>query len=340
MIAVKGDEHIRRLEDGPEAAEVLLEEAFVGIGLGVVDTDYRDIEVFGVVCAHILEKVSGFDVEHYLSHRQVLYHSPMAEPYKGPSAVLNLYKRKSETPLQTIERYVVAHPKYTGARMTYAGRLDPMAEGVLVVLSGDKNLEREKYTGMDKDYEFEFMLGVETDTFDVLGKIVSSKDAEAVKEGDIRAALGKYVGTFEQTYPAYSSKVVNGTPLFDLARKGLLAGIELPKHMVTASKIELIGMEEVLVNDFQKKILTDISAVKGDFRQEESKGLWNNYIITLHGRRKTHIRIYKARVSCGSGFYVRQLVADVGRALGVGATTVSILRTRVGEYKVEDSARA
>jgi tRNA pseudouridine55 synthase len=335
MVAVEGNEHVRRLENGPEAAEVFLEEALIGIGFGVVNTDHRNIEILRIIGAHVLEEVSGFDVEHYLSHRQVLYHSPMAEPYKGPSAVLNLYKRKSETPLQTIERYVIAHPKYTGARMTYAGRLDPMAEGVLVVLSGDKNLEREKYTGMDKDYEFEFMLGVETDTFDVLGKIVSSKDASVVKEGDIRAGLEKYIGTFEQTYPAYSSKVVNGTPLFDLARKGLLAGIELPKHMVTASHIELIGMEEMPAGDLQKKIAADISAVKGDFRQEESLALWQGYFTAHTG----HIRIYKARVSCGSGFYVRQLVADVGCALGVGATTVSIVRTRVGEYKLEDSVR-
>ena len=87
--------------------------------------------------------------------------------------VLNLYKKKSETPLQTIERYVKAHPEFRRAKMTYAGRLDPMAEGVLVVLSGEKNKEREAYTGLDKDYEFEFVFGIETDNNEVLGKIVS-----------------------------------------------------------------------------------------------------------------------------------------------------------------------
>jgi len=252
--------------------------------------------------------------------------------------VLNLCKRKSETPLQTIERYVSAHPKYDQSKMTYAGRLDPMAEGVLIVLSGEKNKERDAYTGLDKDYEFEFVLGVETDTFDVLGKIVSEKTAKDlvnIDEERVRQALNKYTGSFEQKYPPYSSKVVNGTPLFELARKGKLRNSDIPSHEVSVSNIEFISTRSLPKDKFVEMIYHDISAVSGDFRQKDILKLWNKYFE----KHKENFTIYKVRVTCGSGFYVRQLVSDVGRDLATGALTTSILRTRVGEYKIADSVK-
>ena len=249
-----------------------------------------------------------------------------------PGFVLNLLKRRSETPLQTVERYAAAHPELTGAKMTYAGRLDPMAEGVLVVLGGEKNKEREAYTGLDKDYEFEFVLGVETDTNDLLGRITDRKGgADVVSRGAVEAALKKYVGTFEQPYPAYSSKVVGGVPLFEYARLG--KPVAEQKHVVTVTSLELLSERRVPRAEFFAMVRRDVGAVKGDFRQGPTVEIWNEY----EKEAPESLVVYKARVSCGSGFYVRQLVSDVGRDLGTGAVTVTIKRTRVGEFKIEDS---
>ncbi len=250
--------------------------------------------------------------------------------------VLNLYKRKSETPLQTLERYVSRHLHFKKAKMTYAGRLDPMAEGVLVALTGEKNKERDAYTGLDKDYEFEFLLGVETDTHDILGKVVSAEGAGEVAEPAVALALKKYLGKFMQKYPAYSSKVVDGTPLFDLARKGKLESVAMPEHEVTVERIELVGSRKVSKDDFRKSLIADIEKVTGDFRQAEILEAWDRYFESTPVGEFT---LYKAKVTCGSGFYVRQLVSDVGRDLGTGAITTSILRTRVGTFKIEDSWR-
>lgn len=250
-------------------------------------------------------------------------------------AVLNLYKQLSETPLQTIERYVKSHPEYKDSKMTYAGRLDPMAEGVLVVLSGEKNKERDVYTGLDKDYEFTFILGIDTDTHDVLGKIVSKKEVSCTKE-DVAQALKKYTGKFIQKYPAYSSKVIDGVPLFDIARRGKIDRVVLPEHEVEVKSIELIGMDYVLISDFKEYVRSGIRNVTGDFRQKEILVLWEDFFENFES---TTICVFKAKVSCESGFYVRQLVSDVGRDLKTGAVTVSILRTRVGEYSIKDAIR-
>ena len=254
---------------------------------------------------------------------------------KGLDTVLNLYKRKSETPLQTIERYVAAHPEYKSVKMTYAGRLDPMAEGVLVVLAGEKNKEREAYTRLDKDYEFEFILGVETDTFDALGKIMGAHASASATEQNVAETLSEYKGTFQQTYPAYSSKVVDGKQLFQYAREGKLSTIELPEHEVEVSRIELLGVASVSRDAFKKGIFDPISALKGDFRQDIILEGWEDYLDSSAAPEE--FKVYKARVTCGSGFYVRQLVSDICRDLGTGAVTVSILRTRVGDFKLVDS---
>ncbi len=247
------------------------------------------------------------------------------------SEVFNLFKKKSDTPLQTIERFITMNPKYNGVKMTYAGRLDPMAEGVLIVLAGEKNKERDAYTGLDKDYEFEFILGVETDTYDVLGKIVSHSTIPEIALKDVQKAVKKYVGTFEQAYPAYSSKVVDGVPLFDIARQGKIGEVTLPTHTVTASKIEITGTRTISRDAFKAEIIKSIGFVKGDFRQEETIALWKEY---LEGPAPETLTIYTGKLSCGSGFYVRQLVSDLGRDLGTKAVTTAILRTRVGEFKL------
>lgn len=249
--------------------------------------------------------------------------------------VLNLYKRVSETPLQTIERFVLSHPEYRDSKMTYAGRLDPMAEGVLVVLSGEKNKERDTYTGLDKEYEFEFILGAQTDTHDMLGKVTAGK-VKQIEDKEIEKALKKYVGTFAQKYPAYSSKVVDGVPLFDIARKGKISTVVMPEHNVIVNSIELLDKRKVPLAQFKHDLESKIKAVKGDFRQDEILQLWKTY---FESGAQESVTIYKVKVFCGSGFYVRQLVSDIGNDLGTGAVTVSILRTRVGEYLLKDSVK-
>ncbi len=253
--------------------------------------------------------------------------------------VLNLYKRKSETPLQTAERFTASHPEYAGVKMTYAGRLDPMAEGVLIVLTGEKTKERDAYTGMDKDYEFEVAFGVQTDTLDTLG-LITSRSATTAENlpslEKINEVLGKYKGTIRQSYPAYSSKVVNGTALFEYARRGVIDSIVIPTHDVEVSSLEAIGVSEVSKAELKERILSSIREVAGDFRQKHIAEAWEEYFETAAPET---IAVYRFRVSCGSGFYVRQFVSDLGRDLGLGAVTLSIVRTRVGPYVLADSAR-
>jgi tRNA pseudouridine55 synthase len=172
----------------------------------------------------------------------------------------------------------------------------------------------------------------------VLGLVAPAKAGiqRSVSEHDVKKSLSKYVGTFKQPYPAYSSKVVNGLPLFDYARRGKIDSIVRPEHDVTVAKLELIGERVISKDALWEEIEEDVKVVKGDFRQKETLDGWGEY---FNSTEQESFTIYKAKVSCGSGFYVRQLVCDIGKDLGTGAVTKSILRTRVGEYKLENSVK-
>jgi tRNA pseudouridine55 synthase len=41
-------------------------------------------------------------------------------------------------------------------------------------------------------------------------------------------------------------------------------------------------------------------------------------------------------VVCGKGTYIRSLARDIGEALGSGGYLTDLVRTRIGEYKLEN----
>ena len=67
--------------------------------------------------------------------------------------VINIYKPQGWTPLRTIVELKKLNKKYKDATISYAGRLDPMAEGVLLLLVGEENKKRKKYQDLTKVYE-------------------------------------------------------------------------------------------------------------------------------------------------------------------------------------------
>jgi tRNA pseudouridine55 synthase len=251
--------------------------------------------------------------------------------------ILNLYKPRGATPLETLEAFAVLHPEYAKEKMTYAGRLDPMAEGVLIALVGEETKNREAYTSLDKEYVFEWIFGLSTDTYDLLG--LAEKPSEDFLEPH-ESAVRKYIDTAKgkiiQRYPPFSSKVVGGKNLFSLAKAGRVRDEDLPTHEVEIKESEYLGQRTLEKADLEGFIRKTISSVTGDFRQKQSLLDWKNRLAASD--RETYI-IHKARIVVSSGFYVRQFIFDIGKKLSTGAVTFSILRTRVGSYGIDKSLR-
>lgn len=222
--------------------------------------------------------------------------------------VLKLYKNLGETPLECLERFRAENLEYADVPMTYAGRLDPMAEGLLVVLTGDECKKKDEYLGLDKEYVFEVMLGVQSDTYDVLGIPKMSEK----KDFDIKSFVGKRV----QEYPAYSSRT------FEKAREGV--EFEAPTKEVEIYSLEELETREISAGVALHEISRRINLVKGDFRQEQILDAWQKIL----GNSNQNFEIKKFKINCSSGTYVRSITNEMG------GLAYSIYRTKVGEYKI------
>ncbi len=244
-----------------------------------------------------------------------------------------LYKKEGETPLECINRAKEEGKIAKDQKATYAGRLDPMAEGLLLVLTGDLVHKKDEYIKLPKEYEVEVLVGVSTDTGDVLGKIQNKSSCleygiqNSTKQ--IQEILEKCVGIFEEEYPNYSSKTVEGKPLFSLARLGEIFHIKVPKHTVTIHSIILENVIMRNLGEVAGESIERIKKVKGDFRQEEITSLWEK-IGKDH--KDEEVSIIKIKVACESGAYMRVLAEKIGKLLGSPALALSIKRTKVGEY--------
>lgn len=246
--------------------------------------------------------------------------------------ILLLDKKEGETPLQALEKFRASNKKYKDIKMTYAGRLDPMASGLLLVLVGEEIKNKEKYLALDKEYEFEILFGFATDTYDILGKITSQPQrqdlwgkAELAKR--IKENLKHFTGNFIQAYPLYSSKTIKQAR----AEKKVLVS----SHTVLVKKLEFLKLRTVsgsiLFIDIEKRI----KKVTGDFRQEEILKIWRNSLSVKHPMfDRRYIATFK--ITCSSGTYVRGIANSLGEKINLPALAYSIKRTRIGKWRLKE----
>ena len=124
-------------------------------------------------------------------------------------------------------------------RIGHAGTLDPQATGVLVVLAGNATRASGILPEDDKVYEAECVFGLETDTEDIWGTVLSEGNVRASLE-EIRSAIEGFTGPYMQTPPMYSAKKVGGKKLYELARQGMeieRKSCEVTVHEITDVKV-------------------------------------------------------------------------------------------------------
>jgi len=256
--------------------------------------------------------------------------------------VIPIYKWKGETPLVCIKRFQEAFPEYQNVPMTYAGRLDPMAHGLLVLLSGEKCKEKENYLGLNKTYYVDFVLGIVTDTYDVLGVVNRTMTINENSILQIQKILPTFMGKQNQIYPPYSSKTVDGKPLFIYAKEGKLDTITIPNHKIEIHEIEMVGNDVIAQTELVHKAVEMIAHIQGDFRQTESINSWQNLIpeaLPQDGQKDRELPIISMKIRASSGTYVRQLVQDIAQKIGTCAVVTDIFRSEIGEFSLKYKGR-
>lgn len=255
--------------------------------------------------------------------------------YKGVmEKIIPIWKPIGLTPLKSIELFKLKNPIYADVTLSYAGRLDPMAEGILLLLVGDENKNREKYQGFSKEYISEIVLGITTDTFDAMGIIKEVGDGSPLLEKEVSRVINSFAGKQKQKYPAYSSKPVNGKPLYWWARQDRISEIAIPEKEIEIFSIDIRQKTTVSSQALVNEIIKRINLVDGDFRQDEIIEIWEKFGQDYQDTQFVKLEI---KVTCSSGTYIRSLASDIGEKLGCGAFALSIKRTKVGDYSLGDS---
>ncbi|HLD51650.1 hypothetical protein A3K34_03785 [candidate division WWE3 bacterium RIFOXYC1_FULL_40_10] len=216
-----------------------------------------------------------------------------------------------------------------GLKTAHTGTLDPMAEGVVVVLAGNKRLEKIKLASWKKTYEFDIAFGISTDSFDGLGLITKTNfECKTISPKVIQSVLKSLVGNYSQTVPLYSAIKVAGRKLHQHAKYGNFKVI-LPHKKGEIFKLKLIELKTVSVKKLVKNLIAKIKLVEGDLRQKEITDCWENFTGNID---TTSIQVAKIEVQISRGMYVRSLSQDICEKLGINGFVSNLIRTRNGKY--------
>ena len=108
------------------------------------------------------------------------------------------------------------------SKIGHAGTLDPMAEGLMVVMVNSATKFSDDLMKKDKEYYVEMELGYETDTYDAEGKKTRIYDGIIeYDEQNVRDVINSFVGIQDQIPPMYSALKVNGRKMYEMAREGI-----------------------------------------------------------------------------------------------------------------------
>jgi tRNA pseudouridine55 synthase len=153
-------------------------------------------------------------------------------------------------------------------KVGHAGTLDPLASGLLILCTGKKTKEIEKFQNQGKEYMGTMVIGQTTPSYDLETETTPAVDISQISAQQINDATFRFTGEIEQTPPIYSAVKVDGKRAYLHARKG--TDVKLRSRVVQIDKFEILSIDlpqvkflvscskgtyiRSLVNDFGSKL--------------------------------------------------------------------------------------
>ena len=153
------------------------------------------------------------------------------------SGVIVVNKEKDMTSFDVVNE--ISH-LFGIKKVGHTGTLDPMAEGILIICIGKATKIVELLTAKDKEYIAGVKLGIKTDSYDITGNILDTKEVKDIE--NLEEVILSYKKTYLQEVPIYSAVKVDGKKLYEYARNN--KEVELPKKEVTIKEIELLEKDK------------------------------------------------------------------------------------------------
>jgi tRNA U55 pseudouridine synthase TruB len=238
---------------------------------------------------------------------------------KRPSRMQFYYKPPGETMKQFISRLQENYRE----KITYVAKLDPMASGIVPIITEEQFAIINMFTRSDKVYTVNVVFGISTDSTDALG-VITEMNKELFGDIDtsvLTTKVSEYItstlGSFHQEYHYFSSKRLyaryhnkEDRPVY---------------HNVKLYNFEVGEVKQVLLRQWIDNICKLIQTVDltQDFRQKEIITQWKRI---RDENDTTIVNILPMTLKVSSGFFVRQLIADMSKFTGIPMFADDIVR--------------
>jgi len=250
------------------------------------------------------------------------------------------YRWTSADVIRKVKFAAFRHFRKKNLKVGHAGTLDPLATGVLLVCIGAACKRAQEFQDHDKEYVAGIRFGATTPSYDLEKEVDRTFPYEHITEEAVREALKGFLGPQEQIAPLFSAKSVDGVRAYELARKlyrkslrGDLdpdfdaAALEtLHRSRITISDLELLG--------FDPASASGVLVREGSADKARSSASSRINVTDTSGM---GLPTATVRIACSKGTYIRAFARDLGEALGSGAHLSSLIRTRTGDFTLQEA---
>ena len=267
---------------------------------------------------------------------------PIDKPFRWTSADV----------IRKVKFAAFRHFRKKNLKVGHAGTLDPLATGVLLVCIGPACKRAQEFQDHDKEYIAGIRFGATTPSYDLEKEVDRTFPYDGVTEEALRAVLPSFLGTQEQVAPLFSAKSVDGVRAYEMARKlyrnaqkGIIdpdfdaAALETLHHStITISELELLAFSAGVPEGEGLSSASLRDPIRANAPESPSpSGSTASSRIHLTDTSLMGLPEARIRIACSKGTYIRAFARDLGEALGTGAHLSSLVRTKTGDFRVEDA---
>jgi tRNA pseudouridine55 synthase len=186
-------------------------------------------------------------------------------------------------------------------RVGHTGTLDPLATGLLIILTGRNTKQMMNFEGLSKSYTGTFLLGKSSPSMDTETEMVDRALPKNCSDDLIFKTRDMFLGDIEQIPPMYSALKVDGKKLYDLARKG--KEVERKPRKISISRFEITRIDIPEVHfDIQCSKGTYIRVIANDFGEKLGCG------AVLKKLRRTAIGDYSVENAISVEEFVQKII--------------------------------
>jgi len=270
-------------------------------------------------------------------------------------AVDKPYRWTSADVIRKLKFAAIRHFQKKNLKVGHAGTLDPLATGVLLVCIGPACKRAQELQDHDKEYIARIRFGATTPSYDLEKEVDRTFPYKHITRADVEAALPAFLGEQEQVAPLFSAKSVDGVRAYELARKMYKAhraaeispraslgqdddtviSSEVEKSLFDAAALETLHRSKINISELE--LLDFIETSRSEAESPGSVLSTASSRINVADTSALGLPEAVIRIACSKGTYIRAFARDLGESLGSGAHLSGLIRSRSGDFRVEDA---